>query len=45
MCVYVCVHCSDISVVDMTRRQVVMAERIFLQEAGVVTEMQCDLGQ
>ena len=29
----------------MTRRLVVMQERIFLQDAGVVTEMQCDLGE
>ena len=29
----------------MTRRLVVMQERIFLQDSGVVTEMQCDLGE
>jgi hypothetical protein len=33
-----------VNIVDIFRRAVDINERDFLQEQGVVTEMQCDLG-
>ena len=32
-------------IIDIFRRQVDIHERNFLRDAGVVTEMQCDLGE